>query len=228
MAEFGEGGVSVELDQKPKVLWRAFTIDPNGLSVELLSRPLVPGSSAEDDPSRMGDGNERGVYMSTNRRMVEAAYAHTSLGLAIDAPTFNDRGSIVQRVTLPQCGLVVRVNTDGLPIRKPVIIPKLQGHYNNGFEGDEWIADQVPPENYRLVALILSRWANDSERLKIEIEESSLEQVGSAMKRIRGEFQEWENTARRFVVLIESLTPQQRMNEWMVNKIREGLSGKKV
>ena len=67
-----------EIEQKPQTLYRAFTVDPKDLSVESLRQPLIPGASAQDDPTRIGDGNERGVYMSTNRTMVEAAYAHTS------------------------------------------------------------------------------------------------------------------------------------------------------
>jgi hypothetical protein len=207
-----------ETEQKPKTLWRAFTVDPRNLSTESLHQPLVPGSSAEDDPKRIGDGNERGVYMSTNRTMVEAAYAHTSKGLSVTAPRFSDHGLITDKVTLPQCGVIVEIDTKNLPIRKPNIIPALQGHYNNGFQGDEYITETVPPENYRVVCLVLSRFANDSERFIVDVPDSKPETVKNALEKIQTEFEVRKQAANKFVSFLESMDSRQRLNDFDVRR----------
>lgn len=210
--------IKLEVEQKPQTLYRAFTVDPRKLTVENLHQPLVPGTSAEDDPTRIGDGNERGVYMSTNRTMVEAVYAHTSRGLSVTSPRFNDHGSITDKVTLPQCGIIVEVNTNNLPIRKPKIIPVLQGHYNNGFSGDEYIANIVPPENYKVVGLVLSRYPNDSERVAVDVSDTEPEKLKSAIEKIQKEFAVREQAAKEFSTFISSLDPRLRLNDFAVKR----------
>jgi hypothetical protein len=63
-----ESAINLEIS-KPEVLWRSFTIDPRELSVDMFRQPLVPGKPSGDDPTKLSDGNELGVYMSTNRDM---------------------------------------------------------------------------------------------------------------------------------------------------------------
>ncbi len=156
--------------------------------------------------------------MSTNRTMVEAAYAHTSCGLFIPSSRFNDNGSIDSRIILPQCGVIVEIDTKGLVIRKPIIIPVLQGHYNNGYAGDEYIADSVPPEKYRVVRLVLSRWANDSERLVVDIENNSPDSLRGGIEKIQKEFGLREQAAIEFAAFIETLDPSQRLNDFIVRR----------
>lgn len=208
--------ITIEAEQKPETLWRAFTVDPRNLSTENLHQPLIPGTSAEDDPSRIGDGNERGVYMSTNRTMIEAAYAHTSKGLSVPAPRFSDHGSITDKVTLPQCGVIVEVDTKNLPIRKPNIIPVLRGHYNNGFQGNEYIADVVPPENYKVVCLVLSRYPNDSERFVVDVPDTKPENLKGALEKIQAEFEVRKQEATKFANFLESMNPRQRLDDFRV------------
>jgi len=64
-----------EIKEQPEKLYRSFTVNPENLTVEMLQEILVPGTENEDDPTKIGDGNELGVYMSTNPRMVETSYA---------------------------------------------------------------------------------------------------------------------------------------------------------
>lgn len=217
MPENSETPASLGIELKPEVLWRAFTVDPQTLTSESFKKTLVPGHVNEDDPTKIGDGNEIGTYMSTNELMVEAAYAHTSLGLSVSAPRFNDRGSMSDKIILPQCGVICKVDTRNLETRKPKITPVLQGVYNNGFEGDEYIADEIPPENYRVVKLVLSRWANDGERVIVELEGSSNQQVGEAINKIKAEFQNKKSAAEEFARFLEGLDPNLRRNEFAIN-----------
>jgi hypothetical protein len=207
-----------EINKKPNVLWRAFTVNPKMFSIENLSRPLFPGTSAQDDPNRMIDGNERGVYISTNRTMVEAAYAHASRGLSVEAPKYNDGYSIATKIALPQCGIVVRIDTKELAIRKPKITSVLQGVYNNGFEGDEYIIDEVPSKNYQVVKLILSRWANDSEQFTVDVPDAKPGELKAALEKIQKEFSVREQSAKKFAAFLASLNPQQRLNEIIVKR----------
>jgi len=221
MSDFSgsETVIAGEIEKKPAILWRAFTVDPRNLTPESLRLPLVPGTSKQDDPTRVADGNELGVYMSTNRTMVEAAYAHTSLGLRVEVPKSNYGVFVNDIITLPQCGIIVQVDTENLNIRKPKITPALRGHYNNGFEGDEYIADEVPPQNYVVTRLVLSRWANDNDREVVDIENpNDPEQVQLAIVKVQQEFQKREQTAQEFARFLNGLEPSQRYNEFNLKR----------
>lgn len=215
----------VETEQKPEILWRAFTVDPRTLTVYTFSQVLIPGTSVEDGIEK-GNGNEYGVYMSTNRRMVETAYS--SKGLPVPAPRFNDNGSIVDWVTLPQCGVIVEVDTKGLSIRKPKMTSALRGVHNNGFEGDEYIADEVPAQNYKVVRLILSRAANDADQISIDVEGSNEEQIQQAIEKVQKGFQLREQQAKEYIAFLNTLDPGQRLNDWIVkSKWQQYLEAKK-
>src|SRR3989344_2762986 len=102
-----------EQEKKPELLYRAFTVNPEELTVEMLSRILVPGTVNKEDATKIRDGNELGVYMSTNRHMVETAYASPSGGLSVKTPEHRDkRGAVTNFIPLPQCGIVVEVRTE--------------------------------------------------------------------------------------------------------------------
>ncbi|NQV00114.1 MAG: hypothetical protein HQ538_05200 [Parcubacteria group bacterium] len=182
-----------------------------------MQETLVPGTVNEDDPTRIGDGNELGVYMSTNPHMVEAAYAKGGGGRThIDVPEYHDGRTIVDRITLPSCGIMVEVDTNELKIRPPKIISSLQGVYNNGFEGDEWIADEIPSEHYKPVKLILSRWANDNQAFQLTIDDQSPEGLQSAIETIKEEFAQRQAAALEYKQFLESLNDKQRQNHFLI------------
>lgn len=128
---------------------------------EFFERDLIPGSSSSDPEGNVtiGDGNEYGVYMSDNQAMVRAAYSRPRSGEPIaEGPVFTaPNGSPQSRVTMPAVGIEYTISTDGLDIRKPRITTALEGHYNNGFGGSEWIADSVPTDKYTISGLRLGR-----------------------------------------------------------------------
>ena len=208
-----------EVNNKPDVLWRGFTIDPDKLNIEMFNQPLIPGTVSKDDPTKISDGNELGVYMSTNRNMVESSnYAHRSLGLFIEAPKYNDKGSVTDRICLPQCGVVVKVNTEDLNIRQSQITSQLRIGYNNGHLGDEYIADQIPSKNYQVVKLFLSLSANDSTKLAIDIPNNDPESLKTAIKEIKKEFNSRRQDAEKFAIFLETMDPRNRLDNFYVQK----------
>jgi len=199
--------------ERPEVLYRAFTVDPNDLSVDIASKPLVPGKVNKEDPTKISDGNELGVYMSTNRSMVETAYTHSVVkGLILESPKYNDRGSVINFISLPQCGVVVEINTKDLPIRRPKITQTLQGVYNNGFKGDEWIADEVSNEHYKIVKLMLTT-AHKSEKFSVEVKEEKGEGLEEGIKKIKEEAERRKKDAEEFKTFLEDTDSDVRLSD---------------
>ncbi len=136
---------------KPLVLYRGLKIDYNNL---LDYQFTGQESKVNYDPiidqhgrKTVIDGNEYGVYMSDNLQMVLAAYGSLHHdGIPVD----NSLQINYQRILIPSVAVIYEINPKGLNIRKPFITDTLKGHYNNGILGDEWIADSIPPNNYRL------------------------------------------------------------------------------
>lgn len=208
--------------ERPQKLYRGFTVNPETLTSEQLKQVLRPGSHAVDDPTRIGDGNELGVYMSTNSYMVEKVYASggRAEGCFVQTERYVDAGgSQSVGVELPACGIVIEVDTASLPIREPKMIPALQGHYNNGFQGYEWIADEIPTDHYRVTRLLLSTHSNDSKKLTIDVSEMTEEELKNAIVTIQIEFAKAKNEALKFKAFLETLTPQQRMNGYLLKRL---------
>ena len=93
------------------------------------------------------DGNEYGVYMSSNEQMA-LNYAMPS---RYDTSFIAGRmyiGSDRAPLGMPSVGVLTVVDTTGLDIKEPYISPVMQGHYNNGYQGKEWIStSSVPSDN---------------------------------------------------------------------------------
>ncbi len=211
---------SQEKEKKPEKLFRALTVNPEDLSIKKLKDKLVPGNVNESDPTKIGDGNELGVYMSTNQKMVEYSYARGRGGrdLVIKVPKYNSGYGIINMVRLPSCGLVLEINTDGLDIRKPEITEVLKGVYNNGFEGDEWIADTVPASNYQVKKMILSNGANDRNSIIVDINGTDDLNIQKAIDFVKKEFSKKKKETENFRNFLDGLTDKERMNEYLVKK----------
>lgn len=211
--------VSAEQEKKPEKLFRAVSINPEELSVERLRQQLMPGTVNESDPTKVHDGNELGVYMSTNRIMVESAYAKGGRGVSyLETPTYESSRGMKKNIELPGCGVVYEISTNGLKIRKPEITAVLKGVYNNGFQGDEWIADTVDSQHYRVSKLILSRWANDSDTFTVTVEDTSDESLQKAIETIKQEFSQRRRAAEEFREFLKNMDERSRMNEFKVRR----------
>lgn len=206
--------IEKEQERKPEKLYRAFTINPEELSLEKLREDLVPGNVNEKDPTKIGDGNELGVYMSTNQLMVEKNYSYGTNG--IEAPKHSIQyGGQMAYIKLPTCGIVYEIDTNGIDIRKPQIRPELQGVYNNEFEGDEWIADKVPGKNCKVNKLILSVYANDQKRVELDVSGMDEQELQKAINLIKEKFDEKKAEALKFKEFLEGLSERERLANYM-------------
>ncbi len=105
-----------------------------------------PDYVMKDGVKCVTDGNEYGIYMSTNKNMVEDAYG--DVGLHDCTPLSGDRMAVgMDRcpVGMPSISVVMEIDTNGLDIKEPWIDPQLKGHYNNGYQGQELISREAIP-----------------------------------------------------------------------------------
>jgi hypothetical protein len=147
----------------PKDLYRGMCIGYDdlkdfafyGTDMELTYDPYIDSQGKET----VHDGNEYGIYMSDNPKVATYAYGNATnseKGTYIEPRiAIGNRGT--EFISVPAIGVCYRISTQGLNIRKPWINPVLQGLYNNGFEGDEWIADKIPAENYELMSVQIGK-----------------------------------------------------------------------
>ena len=187
------------MENKPSVLYR-LKVDYNslqnfefsGVDLKVNYAPIIDQYGRKT----VTDGNEYGVYMSDNLSMVTSAYGdlhHDGI------PIHNNLSIYNERIMIPSIAVIYQINTDGLDVRKPFISDQLKGHYNNGFQGDEWIADIIPANNYALYRvrigadilhdaedIDLLRIKNISEQVKqkLEMRKYRLETFANAMERM--------------------------------------------
>jgi|SRR3989338_183035 len=77
-------------ENRPEKLFRSITLKPEDLTLERLKQTLVPGNVNKDDPTKIGDGNELGVYMTTNFEVADKAYARGGATTQIETPAYDD------------------------------------------------------------------------------------------------------------------------------------------
>ena len=188
------------MENKPSVLYRGIKVDYNslqnfkfsGVDLKVNYAPIIDQYGRKT----VTDGNEYGVYMSDNLHMVTSAYGdlhHDGL------PIYNNLSIYNERIMIPSVAVIYQISTEGLDVRKPFISDQLKGHYNNGFQGDEWITDFVPADNYTLYRvrigadilhdaenIDLSKTDDISEQVKqkLEMRKYRLEAFANAMERM--------------------------------------------
>ncbi len=206
-----------EKEKRPQKLYRAFTINPEELSFEKFRETLTPININENDQTKVNDGNELGVYMSTNENMVKSYGQNDAFveNLHIKTPVYNNGYGNTSYIKLPSCGVIIEVNTNNLPIKKPEITAQLQGVYNNGMEGDEWIADAIPATNYRVKRLTLNVGEGDLTRIIKDIDGSDSKKLQEAIDYIKNEFEKKKQEALRYKKFLESLPNNERLRNKM-------------
>ena len=188
------------MENKPSVLYRGIKVDYNslqnfefsGVDLKVNYAPIIDQYGRKT----VTDGNEYGVYMSDNLHMVTSAYGdlhHDGL------PIYNNLSIYNERIMIPSVAVIYQISTEGLDVRKPFISEQLKGHYNNGFQGDEWITDIVPADNHTLYRvrigadilhdaenIDLSKTDDISEQVKqkLEMRKYRLEAFANAMERM--------------------------------------------
>lgn len=170
---------------KPEKLYRGIVLNYKELKDGVISNidmyPPYEPEINEDGRKVVGDGNEYGVYMSDNKTMVFDAYSNpdrrgTNIGGNIRVGTYD------MPIEVPSVGIAYKIDTNGVDVRQPWIISQLSGVYNNGFEGDEWIADYIPSDKYHIIrARIGGDLLHDAEDLEVDemttIKEKLIEKV---------------------------------------------------
>ena len=167
------------MENKPSVLYRGIKVNYNslqnfkfsGVDLKVNYAPIIDQYGRKT----VTDGNEYGVYMSDNLHMVTSAYGdlhHDGL------PIYNNLSIYNERIMIPSVAVIYQISTEGLDVRKPFISDQLKGHYNNGFQGDEWITDFVPADNYTLYRVrIGSDILHDAENIDLSKTDDISEQV---------------------------------------------------
>ena len=114
------------MENKPKVLYRGLKLDYNalqdyvftGVDMKVNYTPIIDKYGRKT----VKDGNEYGVYMSDNLRMVSSAYGDLHHdGIPINK-TLTING---ERIMIPSIGVIYQIDTSNLNIRKPFISTSL-------------------------------------------------------------------------------------------------------
>ena len=146
-------------ESAPDTLYRGVKLPVEDIDSSIFYKGLVPGSSSRvDDRGNevVRDGNEYGVYMSSNDAL-SCNYANPEGGEYMpDSPVFNDGRDYKSRLKTPNVGILHRIRTEGIQVRKPMRYNST-GSQNNGFGGDEWIADSVPASNQEVIKFVFGR-----------------------------------------------------------------------
>ena len=199
-----------QLKNVPKELYRGIIIRyPMTDYYEYQGFDMIPPHKPIIDESGrklMQDGNEYGVYMSDYIEVAKSAYANVT---ERDGTPLNKNivfGYDRRNVVIPAVGIVYKINSNGINARKPWITSTLQGHYNNGFLGDEWITDVIPKENYKIDSIKIGKDnLHDEEYITIEDQNNIKEEVNRILSERRERLEELE-------LAIENLSQNKRFS----------------
>lgn len=187
------------MENKPSVLYRGIKVNYNslqnfkfsGVDLKVNYAPIIDQYGRKT----VTDGNEYGVYMFDNLNMVTSAYGelhHDGL------PIYNNLSIYNERVMIPSVAVIYQISTEGLDVRKPFISDQLKGHYNNGFQGDEWITDFVPADNYTLYRVrIGSDILHDAENIDLSKTDDISEQVKQKLEMRKYRLETFANAMER-------------------------------
>lgn len=193
------------MENKPSVLYRGIKVNYNslqnfkfsGVDLKVNYAPIIDQYGRKT----VTDGNEYGVYMSDNLHMVTSAYGelhHDGL------PIYNNLSIYNERIMIPSVAIIYQICTEGLDVRKPFISDQLKGHYNNGFQGDEWITDFVPADNYTLYRVrIGSDILHDAENIDLSKTDDISEQVKQKLEMRKYRLETFANA-------MEKMSPMKR------------------
>ena len=192
------------METRPKFLYRGIKIDYDSLQdFKFTGVDLIVNYAPVIDKygrKTVTDGNEYGVYMSDNLQMVLSAYGE----LHHDGKLISNLKINYESISLPLIAIVYKINAEGLDIRRPFITSNLRGHYNNGYSGDEWIADVVPADKYTIYRVKIG---DDILHKAEEIDVSNIENIDEFLK------QKLELRKSRLVTFanaMEKLSPRER------------------
>lgn len=191
----------------PETLYRGVVIQYDKLKdFKFYGVDLVPyGEPIIDENGRklISDGNEFGIYMTDNPIMVSSAYGSVhGVGTCLSREIKIGRSS--EFIAIPDVGICYAINTNGMSVREPWISSVLMGHYNNGFDGHEYITDKIPSQNITVTRIqIGSDYLHEEELIDVtdiqKAEETTKKKLEDRKKRLV-----------EFLKFAETLPPQKR------------------
>ena len=199
------------MGEKPQYLYRGIKLNYEllqqlqlfGIEIKPHYEPLIDQYGRKT----VSDGNEYGVYMTDNLTMAQQAYGNVRMtdGTIIRKDLRLNVSDRPTPLSIPAVGIVYKINTSGIDVHKPWISSQLTGHYNNGFQGDEWIAPSIPPANYSVVeATIGPDWLHDAKKIHVSNIIETQTQIKTIVERRK---QQLEILGKE----LEKLTPMKRM-----------------
>ena len=213
-----------EQEKIPEILYRGITFKVDDFEQADFSTSLKPGSDEIDEDGNrvVSDGNEYGVYMSTNPRMVKTAFYGKSKE-SIKTELFQRSWSWgnERHLPLPSVGIFFEIKTEGLDVREPKFKKSLKGVANNGFEGKEYIVEEIPTSNFKVKELCLSSEVYDKEAVVYKIETE--QDFENAKRDILARYKEKKSQMLRFRDEIANLPKEQRRNPRIVGSIYENI-----
>ena len=181
---------------KPAFLYRGISVSAEifkELEIHGDIEPAAPPKKNEEGKDIVSDGNEYGIYMTTNHTMAKDVYGNTHHFGSTYNPEclFVDRYNNQQRLRYPKVGIVYEIDTRNLAIKKPWISKQLEGHYNNGYGGEEWITTTsetvkkhiIPKESYRITDIVVG-YDLLNDQVKLDISNLSDEEIKSRVLEI--------------------------------------------
>jgi hypothetical protein len=143
------------MNEIPEKLYRGVVRKHTELDsiLEQNDMPMTPPNEPiidEDGEKYVGDGNEYGVYMTTNENMARAAYGNPRTWTTPLEPRVEIDNERREVIGAPRIGVIHEIDTNGVDVRIPKINGPMKGLYNNGFQGDEYIADSIPANNHKI------------------------------------------------------------------------------
>lgn len=143
----------------PKTLYRGMRLSMEQLLSYSFTRNVGMPSEFFYNESGMKcvrDGNEYGIYMTDNENMVDSAYGNVSVFDTVDMDHSVRIGMDGKCVGMPMVGVKMEVSTEGLSVKEPYICQEMMGHYNNGFQGKEWIStEDIPLQNLKYTKVVV-------------------------------------------------------------------------
>jgi len=144
----------------PKYVYRGIKAQYHLLQdLQLSGTDLVPHYEPLIDAQgrkTVSDGNEYGVYMTDSLSMAQDVYAGVALEDGTRIRKEISFGMNPQEpIRLGAVGIVYEIDTEGLDVHNPWICDALKGHYNNGFAGDEWVAERIPADHYKIIHAVI-------------------------------------------------------------------------
>lgn len=203
----------------PKKLWRWISINPDELDESFFEKALIPWSEWVNNEWEkiVGDGNELWTYMSSSESMVQTAYM--AKGKSIIVPHYNSTYWVTNVIKIPSCWILYEIYTEWLNIKKPKILKVLEWVKNNGFEGDEFIAEQIPASNYKIKRLTLQKSSYDSNSLKIDIDQNNYQKsLKEGILSIKEKYNFYKEMAKIFWEYLNGLSEKERMNSYKIEK----------